>query len=116
MSLPFGHLSLADETGDMPGESQSYTRTMSITHADFLRSLIPLRRYYRYDIDQDTSRILINDAQRSIQIKLGAQGHVDLGSLRMPSTEVTFKFQGFSSTERDLFWSRFDLCFRRGGG
>lgn len=100
----------------MPAESQSYTRIMSITHADFLRSLRPLEKYYHYTVDKAAKQVLINDGQRTIQIQLGRQGHIALGSLTMPSTEVTFICRGFSPSEIELFWSRFDLCFRRGGG
>ena len=105
-----------DETGDMAVENQTHTRIMCITHADFLRSLQPLKKYYPYKINGDGKQILINDDQRVIQIQLGTEGQVEMGSLSMPSTEVTFTFQGFTPPERDLFWSRFDLCFRRGGG
>lgn len=114
--MPFGHLSLVDETGDMAVESQTYTRIMSITHADFLRSLLPLKKYYPRIINDDAKQILINDDQRIIEIQLGTECLVEVGSLSMPSTEVTFTFRGFTPPERDLFWSRFDLCFRRGGG
>ncbi|MBI1422145.1 MAG: hypothetical protein GC149_01680 [Gammaproteobacteria bacterium] len=100
----------------MSAASQTYTRTMSITHADFLRSLLPLKKYYHYQINNAANRIQISDEQRIIQILLGTEGAVAMGSLRMPSTEVTFTFRGFTPSERDLFWSRFDLCFRRGGG
>ena len=116
MSLLFGHLSLVDETGDMAVESQTYTRIMSITHADFLRSLLPLKKYYPYKINDAAKQILIDDDQRIIQIQLGTEDLVELGSLSMPSTEVTFTFRHFTPSEIDLFWSRFDLCFRRGGG
>jgi hypothetical protein len=100
----------------MAAECHTYTRIMCITHADFLRSLLPLKKYYPYKINDAAKQILIDDDQRVIQIQLGAEAHVELGSLTMPSTEVTFTFQGFTPSERDLFWSRFDLCFRRGGG
>ncbi len=114
--MPFGRLSLADETGEMPAENQTYTRIMSITHADFLRSLLPLKKYYQYNINDEAKQILINDDQRKVRIQLGTEGRVELGSLSMPSIEVTFAFQGFTPSEKDVFWSRFDLCFRRGGG
>lgn len=100
----------------MSAENQSYTRIMSITHAEFLRSLLPLKRYYLYEINHAKNQILIRDEQRTIRIQLGTQGYVDLGSLSMPSTEVTFTFRGYTPRERDLFWSRFNLCFQRGGG
>lgn len=116
MSLPFGRLSLVDETGDMSADNQTYTRIMCITHVDFLRSLLPLKKFYHYQIDNEANQILFKDDQRIIQIQLGTEEQVELGSLRMPSTEVTFTFRGFTPTERELFWSRFDLCFRRGGG
>ena len=116
MSLPCGHLSPVDEICDMPADIQTHTRAMSITHAEFLRSLLPLKKYYQYKIDDDAMLILITDDQRVVKIELGTESRTDLGSLQMPSTQVKLTFCGFTPPELDLFWSRFDLCFRRGGG
>ena len=116
MSLPYGHLSPVAETGDMAADIQTHTRVMSITHAEFLRSLLPLKKYYQYKIDDDGKLIQITDDQRLVKIQLGTEGRTVLGSLQMPSTQVKLTFCGFTPPEMDLFWSRFDLCFRRGGG
>lgn len=116
MSLPYGRLSPADELVDMSAEIQTYTRVMSITHAEFLRSLLPLKKYYQYRIDDNAKLIIIPDEQRIVKIRLGKEGRTVLGSLQMPSTQVELTFCGFTQPEMDLFEARFDLCFRRGGG
>jgi hypothetical protein len=100
----------------MPADVQTHTRVMSITHAEFLRSLLPLKKYYQYKIDDNGKLILISDEQRVVKIRLGKEGRTVIGSLQMPSTQVELTFSGFTPPDMDLFWSRFDLCFRRGGG
>ncbi|MCU7905270.1 MAG: hypothetical protein KZQ76_05310 [Candidatus Thiodiazotropha sp. (ex Epidulcina cf. delphinae)] len=89
---------------------------MSITHAEFLRSLQPLRQHYRYRLEEGGKRIVISDRRLSVEISLGAEGESELGALKMPSTRVALIFRGSDSSEMERFRSRFDLCFRRGGG
>ena len=100
----------------MPPDNQTHTRVMAISHAEFRRSLLPLKKYYQYTIDDDAKLIVISDEQRLVKIRLGRESHTRLGSLQMPSTHVTLTLSGFTPPELDVFWSRFDLCFRRGGG
>ena len=38
------------------------------------------------------------------------------GALRLPTLTVTFSFRGFDAHTLAVFWQRFDLSFRRGGG
>ena len=96
--------------------TQTFIRVMTITHAEFFRSLSPLKKYYSYKPGTDSSSISISDGLRQVKIKLGPENVKKLGALKMPVTEVEFIFTGFSSTELDEFWRLFDLCFRRGGG
>jgi len=100
----------------MQSEVQIEVRRMAISHAEFLRSLIPLKKYYQYQIDAEQKRIVISDGPRRVEIQLGPQTSQRLGSLHMPATEVALSFHGFTPNERVRFCSRFDLCFRRGGG
>lgn len=94
---------------------------MTITHAEFLRSLHPLKQYYQIETSDDPTCIVIvdrsgSDRLRQVRIDLGPQASRQLGSLQLPTTEVKLTLQGFSRIELDLFWTRFDLSFRRGGG
>lgn len=99
---------------------------MTITHAEFLRSLHPLKQHYQIETSDDPTCIVIvdrsgrvrsgSDRLRQVRIDLGPQASRQLGSLQLPTTEVKLTLQGFSRIELDLFWTRFDLSFRRGGG
>jgi hypothetical protein len=89
---------------------------MTISPAEFLRSLQPLRRLYRIEIDETAREVSIS--LRSFRGILQWQENkpVILGSLSMPSMEVHFRFSNSAPDEIASFWVRFDLCFRRGGG
>lgn len=89
---------------------------MTITHAEFLRSLRPLERHYQIEITDDATHIVITNGTGQVHIKLKPQKTRKLANLRLPSTEVELMFKGFDDLELERFWSRFDLCFRRGGG
>ena len=95
---------------------QTDKRVMTITHKAFLRSLRPLERHYQVDIDDDLHNILISDGSGEARIGLGSQNIRKIANLRLPTIEVEFVLEGFDDNELPLFWSRFDLCFRRGGG
>ena len=95
---------------------QSTTRVMTITHGEFLRSLRPLERHYRIEINDSRQHIVISGDSGQVQINLGDQYIRKLANLRLPTIEVDLVFTGLGDSELELFWSRFDLCFRRGGG
>ncbi len=97
-------------------KTKTYVRVMAITHTEFLRSLIPLKKSYSYKVDPTKTLITITDGPRQINIKLGPENISQLGALQMPSTEVKFSFTAFSPSELDEFWRLFDLSFQRGGG
>ncbi len=89
---------------------------MTISQAEFLRSLTPLGKHYRYHIDEEKRRVVIDDGPRRAEIRLGPETSNRLGALEMPAMEVELSFQGFAQKELERFRFRFDLCFRRGGG
>ena len=101
---------------DIGAKTQTYVRVMAITHAEFLRSLVPLKKSYSYKIDPAKTLITVSDGPRQVNIKLEPEGITQLGALQMPSTKVEFTFTAFSPSELDEFWRLFDLSFRRGGG
>ncbi len=100
----------------MPAEAQTEIRLMAISHAEFLRSITPLKKHYRYHIDEEKRRIVVNDGPRSVEVRLGPETSKRLGVLQMPAMEVELSFHGFTQEELERFRYRFDLCFRRGGG
>lgn len=89
---------------------------MSITHTEFLRSLKPLKHHYQVTIGNAGKRVEISDQKLSVVLQLGSEKTVKLGSLTMPSMQVDSTSRYVDDHEIVLFWSRFDLCFRRGGG
>lgn len=91
-------------------------RNMSISHAEFLRSLAPLGKHYPYEIDPSRQCIRVTGKAGLIQILLGEERRKHLGSLELPETTVEFRFPALNKQEIELFLSRFDLCFQRGGG
>jgi hypothetical protein len=94
----------------------STQRVMTISHAEFLRSLNPLGRDYPYRIDEQGRQILLTEGERRIEIQLGEERSKRLGALTLPETTVDFRFHGFEAQDMERFFFRFDLCFRRGGG
>ena len=48
--------------------------------------------------------------------RLGPEGERRIASIRLPRTCVTFEFINLSEQQRECFFNRFDLAFRRGGG
>lgn len=91
-------------------------RLMSISHAEFLRCLEPLARDYPCHIEESGRRIVLTAEAGEIDIRLGEEGVRRLGALTLPETAVTFHFESGDDEAVERFLSRFDLCFRRGGG
>ncbi|MBT3057661.1 MAG: hypothetical protein G8D61_16265 [gamma proteobacterium symbiont of Ctena orbiculata] len=92
------------------------SRTMTISRTEFLRSLSPLRHHYRIEIDEAKGEVEIAAQGLSVVISLLEDRPFKLGSLSMPSLKVNFSFRDADADGIARFWSRFDLCFRRGGG
>ncbi|MEW8505716.1 MAG: hypothetical protein AB2598_03365 [Candidatus Thiodiazotropha sp.] len=116
--MPSGRQSPAAKA-DGPGQQAmqaGLSRTMTISRAEFLRSLLPLKHYYRIDIDESAGSVEISRQRLKVVISLRENRPLKLGSLKMPSLQVDFHFGDSSADEITRFWTRFDLCFRRGGG
>ena len=93
-----------------------HTKTMSISHTDFMRTFENAFRERTYEVNG--SDIIVGDAdgtQRTL-ITLGPEGSRQIALLRLPCTEVTFRFEGKSAGEVEEFIEFFDKHFRRGGG
>ena len=89
---------------------------MTITHADFLRSLSPLEKHYRVAIDDTGGEVQVSHRTLRVVLRLHEVRPLRLGSLNMSSLRVDFAFAEGTVDEIARFWSRFDLCYRRGGG
>jgi hypothetical protein len=119
----------------MPLPMQTFRRSMTITHAEFLRSLQPLERHYGVNCEHSPQIVIVDRSGRDrsgrvrsgcgqsgevtrgeVHITLGPQGTRSLGRLKLPATDVELRIHGFTDTELALFWTRFELSFRRGGG
>jgi hypothetical protein len=124
----------------MPLPMQTFRRSMTITHAEFLRSLQPLERHYGVNYENSPQIVIVDRSGRDrwgrvrtghdrsgrgqsgevtrgeVHITLGPQGTRRLGRLKLPATDVELRIHGFTATELALFWTRFELSFRRGGG
>jgi hypothetical protein len=81
-----------------------------------MRSLLPLKRYYQIETDQDNGSVVIAGPAFKVVLHLSESDAIALGSLTMPTLQVSFEFEDTSRDEVARFWSRFELCFRRGGG
>ncbi len=91
-------------------------RVMTISHAEFLRTLEQFGRHRPYRLEEAGRRIVLAQAQSEVTIELGDEETRRLGALVLPQTRVAFRFAGLSPSEIEGFLERFDLCFRRGGG
>lgn len=89
-------------------------KDMSITHADFFRTLRPLLQDVPHEITGDGAVIRLGDGR--VEIRLGDQGHRALGNFRLPRTLVEMRFDDCPQHVIDGFIAGFDRRFRRGGG
>jgi hypothetical protein len=87
---------------------------MTISHADFLRTLPTVLEGMSYAIDD--KEISVESEGRRLCITLSEQSQRRFGPISLPVTHVELKFDGYSEEEMNQFKSRFDTCYRRGGG
>jgi hypothetical protein len=105
---------VVDEAARDRAEPIRFSREMSITHKEFLRSLPPAVAPAPFTVSGRT--VTIDDDGRSVRIDLSPERERRLGTLRLPVTVVEFTFQGYGRAEFDRFMQRFDRAFQRGGG
>ena len=89
-------------------------REMTISHADFLRSLPAALNNAAYTVHGNEIRVEWEN--RELQILLSPQSVSHFGPVPLPVTHVQFVFSGYSELEVQQFLERFDMCYRRGGG
>lgn len=89
-------------------------REMTISHADFLRTLPAALNGLQHEISGN--EITVTDGKRKLQIILSPEFQRHFGPIPLPVTHVVLTFKGFSDSERENFLARYDLAYRRGGG
>lgn len=95
-------------------ESIIVSRDMGFSHNEFFRAFAPLAREWCCDV-HNLGVDMRYDGGR-VSIRLGPEGERRIVSIRLPRTCVTFEFINLSEQQRECFFNRFDLSFRRGGG
>lgn len=106
---------MADEgAGATRDDTCVVVKDMTITHADFFRTVQPLLEGQDHDLRADGLTIRRGDAH--IDIELGPEGARELGNFRLPRTRVEIRFSGCEPAAIAQFLARFDMRFRRGGG
>jgi hypothetical protein len=98
----------------MSGKVYRLAREMTISHADFLRSLPAALNNVAYT--RNGNGISVELENRRLQILLSPESVRRLGPVSLPVTHVVFVFSGYSELEVQQFFERFDMCYRRGGG
>ena len=89
-------------------------RDMGLSHREFFRSLQTLAREWQCQIRIDG--VLIDYDGGEIDIILGKEGRRRIAAMSLPRTEVRFCFSRLTPLQRENFFYRFDLAYRRGGG
>ncbi|MBT3237332.1 MAG: hypothetical protein HOK06_05325 [Rhodospirillaceae bacterium] len=87
-------------------------KEMGITHDEFFRNIARVLDDYQ----QSDSGVIVEDAGRTINISIGAEGERRIALMRIPITPVTLTFSGYAEAEISEFLTTFDSIFRRGGG
>jgi hypothetical protein len=90
------------------------TREMGLTHQDFFRTLPKVLDDRAFQITDTT--VTVWEAERRLMIFLSPQRERRIAMLRLPITEVSLHFVGYSELEVDRFMNRFARHFQRGGG
>lgn len=113
--LPGHRWRVADEAPDRSGSTcRLVSKDMSISHADFFRTVRPLLVAEDHDLRGDG--VTIRRGSARIDIRIGPEGTRRLGNFHLPRTRVEIGFYGCPQEEADRFLDRFDRHFRRGGG
>lgn len=103
----------ADPEGEPSRRDVRFTREMSLTREDFLRTL-PNAVTGELSVDGDTARI--DDERGTAEIRFTKPHERRIGALTLPVCTLEFRFTGYSQPDLDAFMERFETRFRRGGG
>ena len=103
-----------EKAGDSRDTSRRVVKDMSISHAEFFRTVRPLLEGETCELREDG--VILRRGGASIEIRLGPEGRRRLGQFGLPRTVVEIVFDGVTGNEADRFLAGFDTRFRRGGG
>jgi len=93
---------------------QDITREMSISHAEFRRVLVlAFGQEFR---PVGAGSVEFENSDGSIRLSLGTESSRRMGSLTIPVTRLTLRFNGLDPVHIRDFLVRFDRSFQRGGG
>ncbi|MDO6461620.1 hypothetical protein Q4485_13000 [Granulosicoccaceae sp. 1_MG-2023] len=105
---------MSQSTGDAQADT-AFVRDMGLTHADFFRYLPAAVGEHSWT-QPDNNTVMVAIGQGSLRIELGPEGERRIANIRLPRTEIAFRFDGVTPEEQRRFLSYFDLRFQRGGG
>lgn len=89
-------------------------REYGISHGDFGRIFPRIEPKTRQTAERRFQ--LLHADGRSLQIDLAIEQARSIASLKIPFTQITFRFVGWSVVQRTEFFRKFDRSFQKGGG
>ena len=90
-------------------------KTMSLTLAEFQRSLAKLTQDLTADTSSDAAKITYGAGTVAIAYKPLADVTIG-GLLSLPRARVSLSFDALDETQQTAFLTKFDKAFQRGGG
>jgi hypothetical protein len=116
----YGRLSpVVDRNLDIEGKGGSGSdfeikREFGLSHRDFYRIFPRVEPTARKISDLIFE--LVREDGSQLRIELSAEQIRRLATLRIPYIDITFRFTGWSETQRAEFFEKFDRSFQKGGG
>ena len=95
-------------------ETTRLHREMTITHAEFLRSLVHAVAPATFTVGGRS--ISVVGAPGKVEITLSEQRERRIALLRLPVVDVDIELSGFEPEVLERFLGQFDQAFQRGGG
>ncbi len=105
---------------------QTFEREMTISHREFFRILPKAIQHHRYQQNDNCIIVSLNNddeaanvsltEQVEIHITLSKEGRLEIASLSLPSTIVTFQLKNVAESTKKSFFHHFDRAYQRGGG
>ena len=87
---------------------------MTITHSEFLRSLVPAVAPATFTVDGRSISVI--GAAGKVEITLSEERERRIALLRLPVVDVEIELSGFEPEALEQFLRQFDRAFQRGGG
>ena len=87
---------------------------MSITHREFMRSLVAAVAPATFEVQGRTIRVV--GAPGDVTIRLSEERERRIALLRLTVVDVEIELAGFDAQSYEQFMRQFDRAFLRGGG